>query len=368
MPRKRVGRAGARKRGGRISSLMKRYGDLYNQISSLENVYIAHEKAQKRKRHYAEIKRINRSLPAYMKHLHKMLTAQKYQTSKYQVQTRNDTGKEREIYVLPYYPDRIVHHCIMNVCEPIWQKTLIRDTFSAIKGRGIHDGQRRIRKFLADRQQTKYCLKMDVKKFYPSIDHDVLKRILRQKIKCRKTLALLDEIVGSAPGLPIGNYLSQYLGNLYLSPFDHWVKEKLGVKYYARYCDDMVVFGGRKSFLHDIRRMVDRYLKEHLCLQVKENWQVFPVAVRGVDFLGYRFFHDYTLVRKSIAKKFKARMRGIRKSPGKTALNQVMSYYGWFRYADAKRLWSVHVDRQVRSSVDRICRRNRQKNALDRAA
>ena len=334
----------------------------------MENVCLAHEKAQKRKRHYAEVKRVNRHLAAYMEHLQGILARGEYQTSEYQVQTRNDTGKERTIRVLPYYPDRIVHHCLMNVLEPIWQKTMIRDTYSAIKGRGVHDGQRRLRRMLADRQGTKYCLKLDVKQFYPSIDHEILKQVLRRRIKCRPTLDMLDEIVDSAPGVPIGNYLSQYLGNLYLDPFDHWVKEVLGIRYYARYCDDIVILGPDKAALHDIRRIIGQYLYDSLRLRVKENWQVFPVAVRGIDFLGYRSFHDYTLVRKSIAKNFKARTRKIRKKPGRTALSQVMSYYGWFRHADAGRLWKIHVDNSVREQVEKICRQTKQGNPLRKAA
>lgn len=330
----------------------------------MENVRAAHEKAQKGKRHYQEIRRVNRNLDAYMENLHRMLAEKKYRTSPYKVETRSDTGKQREIYVLPYYPDRIVHHCIMAVVEPIWQRTLIRDTYSAIKGRGIHDGQRRLRGFLKDKAGTKYCLKMDVKKFYPSIRHGALKQIIRKKIKCRDTLMLLDEIIESAPGVPIGNYLSQYLGNLYLSPFDHWVKSDLRMPYYARYCDDIVILDASKPRLHEVRKQAAAFLQDRLGLQVKENWQVFPTAVRGIDFLGYRSFPDYTLVRKSIARRFKRAMAQIRRRPTRTSVNRVMSYYGWFKYADAKRLWGRHVDGRVSVQIEKMCQTLRQHNPL----
>lgn len=98
----------------------------------------------------------------------------------------------------------------------------------------------KVDKALKDVENTRYCLKIDVKKFYPSIDHDVLKQIVRRKIKCPDTLALLDQIIDSAAGVPIGNYLSQYFANLFLAYFDHWIKEEVGVKYYFRYADDMV--------------------------------------------------------------------------------------------------------------------------------
>lgn len=347
---------------------MKRYAKLYPRIADLDNVVLAHANAQKGKRHYAEVKRVNRSQDAYLGHLYRLLKDRAYRTSEYTVSVRNDTGKERVIYVLPYYPDRIVHHAVMQVLEPIWERVLIRDTYSAIKGRGVHDGVRRVKKMLEDEPGTRYCLKMDVAKFYPSIDHEVLKSILRRKIKCPDTLELLDEIVDSAPGVPIGNYLSQYFGNLYLAYFDHWVKEGLRVRHYARYCDDLVVFGSSKDRLHETRRRIAAYLHDELRLHLKENWQVFPTRVRGVDFLGYRFFGSYTLVRKSIAKKFKARMARVRTRPGPTSPNSVMSYYGWCKHADTRGLWEAYVDQGVRQAVARICSQTQISNPLKEAA
>jgi hypothetical protein len=301
---------------------------------------------------------------AYMEQLQKVLEAGEYKTSEYKVKRRFCTGKDRIIHVLPYYPDRIVHHCVMNVVEPIWQKGLIRDTYAAIKGRGVHDGFGRIRGFLKDRPGSRYCLKLDVKQFYPSIDHEILKGIVRRKIKCRSTLGLLDNVIDSAPGVPIGNYLSQYLGNLYLDAFDHWVKEVLGVKYYARYCDDLVLLDSDKARLHELFAQIREYLQDNLKLRVKENWQVFPVAVRGIDFLGYRFFPDYTLIRKRIVKNFKQALAEVRNRPAQTSLNRVMSYYGWFKPADARRLWAAHVDGPVREGVAMLCRKNNQRNPL----
>ena len=157
--------------------------------------------------------------------IHDMLKNLTFKNSPYQVfLKKTESGKIREIYKLPYFPDRIIHHCIMQIMEPIWFPTLIRDTYSSIKGRGIHDGVNRVKKALRDETGTRYCFKMDIKKFYPSVDHNVLKRVIRKKIKDRDLLWLLDEIIDSTKGLPIGNYLSQYFGNLYLSELYHWVK------------------------------------------------------------------------------------------------------------------------------------------------
>lgn len=120
--------------------------------------------------------------------------------------------------------------------EPIWVKIFTRDTYSCIKNRGIHALLQKLQSDLAsDPEGTKYCLKLDIKKFYPSINHKILKQIIRKKIKDKNLLKLLDEIIDSADGVPIGNYLSQFFANLYLAYFDHWVKEELKVKYYYRY-------------------------------------------------------------------------------------------------------------------------------------
>ena len=155
--------------------------------------------------------------------LHHQLMEGTFRTSPYDI-FKIYTPKERDIYRLPYYPDRIVHHAVMNILEPIWCSIFTADTYSCIKGKGIHAAARKLKQYLReDPPGTRYCLKIDIRKYYPSIDHDILKQIIRRKIKDRRLLALLDEIIDSAEGVPIGNYLSQYFANLYLAYFDHWI-------------------------------------------------------------------------------------------------------------------------------------------------
>jgi len=314
---------------------MKRYGNLYEQIYEMENIKLAHRKARKGKAHYKEVKTFSKYENYYIEELHNMLKEKRYKTSKYEIITKiTDGGKERKIYKLPYYPDRVVQHCIMNILEPIWFKTLIRDTYSSIKDRGIHDGLYRIKhKLYEDKINTQYCLKLDIKKFYPSIDHDILKRIIRKKIKCKDTLMLIDEIIDSADGVPIGNYLSQYMGNIYLSELDHYCKENLRIKYYFRYCDDIVILENNKSKLHEYLNIIKYFCNTHLKLEIKSNYQIFPTFIRGIDFLGYRFFDDYILVRKSIINNMKRKINTKNKS----------SYYGWLKHANAKSLTNKYL-------------------------
>ena len=277
----------------------------------------------------------------YFSQIHETLKNKTFENSPYKMFTRTERGKEREIFKLPYFPDRIIHHCIMQVLEPIWMKVFIQDTYASMKGRGIHGGVKRMKQFLKDSVNTQYCLKLDVKKFYPSIDHNILKKIVRMKIKCKDTLWLLDAIIDSAEGVPIGNYMSQYFANLYLAYFDHWIKEEKKVKYYARYCDDIVILHASKEFLHILADEIKRYVKTNLNLEIKHNWQVFPTRTRGIDFLGYRFFGDYTLIRKTIATSFKRKaLKLCRKSEAlmKCDICMLMSYLGWLIHGNGHNL------------------------------
>jgi len=335
---------------------MKRYGNLYAKVCTLENIRLAHKNARKGKLKYAEVKWVDAHLDECVAQIQKMLVEKTYTTSPYRVFDKVDNGKRRVIYALPYFPDRIIHHCIMQVVEDIWMRTFIRDTYASMKNRGVHDGVRRVQSAMRnDPAGTRYCLKMDVTQFYPSISHPLLKQTIRLKIKDPDLLALMDGIIDSVPsGVPIGNYLSQFLGNLFLSGIDHWGKEVLGLKYYFRYCDDIVVLLDDPTRLHQLRSLFDTELAA-IDLSLKGNWQVFPVAARGVDFLGYRFFGTHTLVRRRIADKFRRQMRQHRKAWHRKApaavLSSIMSYHGWMRFAQAKSLFSHHVSKPLRQRV-----------------
>ncbi len=314
---------------------MKRVGNMFDKMCVIENLELAYKNARRGKLRSYGVKLFEKDKNANLLKLQKDLLNLDFNTSIYSSFTLNEYGKDRLISRLPFYPDRIVHHLLMLELEGIWGKIFIRDTYACIKTRGIHDGLTRVKNNLQDVEGTKYCLKIDVKKFYPSIDHDILKSIIRKKIKDVKLLFVLDEIIDSAPGVPIGNYLSQYFANLYLAYFDHYMKEVQQVKYYHRYCDDIIILHSDKAYLHALLVNISDYFNENLKLTVKRNYQIFPVKSRGIDYLGYKSFHTHILLRKSIKQRM---FKSLKNVTIKKLQLKIAAYNGWMVHCNSKNL------------------------------
>lgn len=319
---------------------MKRINNLYQQIISTENLRLADTRARKGKSGQAGIKLFDQNKEANILTLHDRLAHKDYRTSAYTVFPIYEP-KERLIYRLPYYPDRIVHHAVMVPLERIFVSSFTTDTYCCIKGRGILAEKNAIERAFQDVAGTEYGLKIDIRKFYPSIDHDILKSQLKRKFKDQDLLWLLDEIIDSSEGLPIGNYLSQFLANFYLSPFDHWIKEVVGVKRYFRYCDDIAIFSGDINYLQTLKLIIADYMATELNLEVKGNYQVFPVRARGLDKSGYKFYHGYTLMRKSIKNSLK---RAVRRGYSKSSIS---GHLGWAKHCNSVHLLKTLFDAQL---------------------
>jgi len=322
---------------------MKRHGDLWHKIVDIENIKYAHRQARKGKAYYTEVKMVDSDENKYARQVQDMLVNKTFTTSEYEIEDRFDGRKMRTIYKLPYFPDRIVQHALLNVIGEILTNSFIRDTFQSIKGRGTTDAMRRVKKLVRSEDCPKYALKMDVEKYYPSVNNDKLKVIIRRKIKCPDTLWLIDNIIDSMPGLPIGNYTSQHFGNVYLNEIDWKVKQELKPSGYFRYCDDIVLMDSDKEKLKRYKEIIVGWLNA-LDLRIKSSWNIYNIQKQGVDFVGFVFKQSQTKLRKTIASKFKKTCTNIRnKSLIKEPLSSLMAYKGWAKSCNGKALWREHT-------------------------
>lgn len=321
---------------------MRRFGHLYEQICSYDNLEEAFRCAAKKKRKRSYVKRFASNLEANLLHIQEMLQTLTFETSPYKTFSVYEP-KERLIFSLPFR-DRIVHWAVMLVTEQIWTNHLTRDAYACIKKRGIHPLLKKLKqKLYAFPQGTEYCLKIDIRKFYPSINHELLKEVIRSKIKDPSLLKLLFGIVDSAEGVPIGNYLSQYFANIYLAELDHLLKEIYDVKHYFRYADDMVILAGSKEELHALLVAINHYLIESRQLSLKGNYQIFPVESRGIDFVGYVTRHEYVLARKENKKKLCRKVAKLRKKglSDEDIRNELSSNIGFMKHCNSKHLLNI---------------------------
>ena len=287
---------------------------------------------------------VNRNSIKYCKEIQEMLISYSYniKPTDYTKKFINDKGKVRELNKLSYYPHRIIQWAIMLQIDSIFEKQFTNFTCASLPNRGIHKVLSLLDKYLKDVKGTQYCLKVDIHHFYPSINKEILKKMLRKKFKDPELLWILDLIIDSHDeGLPIGSYLSQYLANFYLSYFDHWLVEEKKAKYVIRYMDDIIILSDNKKFLHQLKKDMEIYLKNELDLQLKDNWQVFLTNSRGIDFVGYVTFHTHKLLRKKTKKRFIKSMIKIDKYllTHKTLTSHqtcvVNSYIGWLKWCNS---------------------------------
>lgn len=348
---------------------MKRIGNVYENITKPGNIESAIMHAARGKTKRSKVEKVLDSPTFYALQIQKMLKEKSYIPSPYFEMKIKDGArkKERIIYKPQFYPDQCIHWALMLQLEPILLKGMYDYCCASIKGRGINYGMKYVKKILVkDRKYTKYCLKLDIKHFYPSVNKDILKKKFRKKIKDPDMLWLIDSIIDSSKeGLPIGNYTSQWFANFYLEDLDHYIKETLKVKYYIRYMDDMVLFSNNKKELKKVKLAIDDFLKNE-DLKIKENWALFKTESRPLDFLGYRFYRGYTTLRRGNFLRIKRRIKKIYK---KENLNYhdscaVISYLGWIKHSNSynykKRYVEPYINLEACKEVIRNETRKRQ--------
>jgi len=298
---------------------MKTHSNLFSEIITFENLFLAQKKAQKGKRKNENVAKFNLRLERELFLLQEQLLNKTYQPGKY-AEFYIYEPKKRMISAAPYR-DRVVHHALCNIIEPIFDKLFIFDTYANRKGKGTHAAIRRFKEFS---KKNKYVIKADIRKYFPSIVHSILKTELRKTIKCKDTLWLIDLIIDNSnpqefvnhwfegdnlfsnlenkKGLPMGNLTSQFFANIYLSAFDHFVKRELKCKFYIRYVDDFVIFENSKPKCNEIIAKINQFLAQYR-LKLHHNKTKIMQTEKGISFLGHRIFPNFTLINKQNIKK-----------------------------------------------------------------
>lgn len=278
------------------------------------------------------------------------IAAGTYRVKDYRERDIVEGGKLRRILVLTM-KDRIAAHAIMSVVDKHLRKRFIRTTSASIKERGMHDLMSYIRRDMRENPEgTRYCYKFDIKKFYESVKQDFVMYCVRRVFKDKKLITMLDGFICMLPeGLGIGPRPSQGLGNLLLSVYlDHYLKDKYGVRYYYRYCDDGVVLAGTKTELWTISDAIHNCI-EQIDLEVKANERVFPVE-EGIDFLGYVIRPDSVRIRKRIKQKFARKMAEVKSRKRRREL--VASFYGMAKHANCNTLFNKLTGKSMKSFKD----------------
>lgn len=326
--------------------------NLYPAIYSFESLYYAYLRARRNKRYRHEVLRFTARLEEELITLQNELIYQTYRPGRHREFVIHEP--KTRVIMAPPFRDRVVHHALVAVIEPIFERGFIYDSYACRVGKGTHAGANRVTEFLRRAQAEwgrVYCLKADVSQYFPSIHHETLKALIRKRIACSSTLWLIDTIIDSTAeegdpsprGLPVGNLTSQLFANVYLNELDQFIKHTLRVRYYVRYMDDFVVLHHDKRALWDIKREVECFLADRLLLRLNHRTGVFPIS-QGIDFLGYRIWPTHRLLRKSSIKRAR---RGFKKlardyAEGRIPLERVkasiMSWLGHCKHANTYRI------------------------------
>lgn len=329
---------------------MKRVGNLWNIFISDGNIKEAIRKAIKGKRSRSDVMEIVNA-PNIIEDIRNLILNNQLPKHKYRKVVIYE-GKKRNIYVIDFYPWRIIHHMVINVIEPIFESRFINHTYGCIRGRGQFKGSKHCWEMV---KRYKYCLKCDIHKFYPSINQNILSQLIHKVIKDKKLLNIIDIIVFShSKGCPIGNLPSQLFGNIYLSQLDYFCKHQLRFKNYLRYVDDFLFFSNDKQELNNVKNKIETWLLENLHLTMSKA-NLFKTK-QGVDFLGYRHFKNYKLLRKKTAQRMKRRVNRLYLHYGKDkTLEQCMSVLssidGWIKNCNSYNLSKVLKTDKIRQDL-----------------
>lgn len=339
---------------------MRTHKNLYPKIVSFQNLLKATRLSQRCKRFKNPVARFNFFLEKELWRLHCELAEKRYEPGPYRHFAIYEP-KKRIISAAPYR-DRVVHHAIHNVLEPVFEPTFISDSYATRKGKGTHAAIDRFQEFA---KKNTYILKCDIRKYFPSINQQILMRLIKRKVACPDTLWLVQKVLDShhmmadslhsqpaLAGIPIGNLTSQFFANIYLNGLDHFIKENFGCRFYLRYMDDFAVFHDDKEFLWFVKEVVVQYLFG-LRLHLHENKCRIFKTTAGTPFLGMILFPDNRRLKHDNVIRFKKRLKRFQKlyknGPEKWPhIHQsILSWIGHASHADTSRLRNLILEEVV---------------------
>ncbi len=335
---------------------MKTYKGIFNKIISLENLFSAWDKFKSDKQKKRDVQKFEWQLEENIFQLHRDLKYHRYKHGAYTSFYIRDP-KQRHIHKA-IVRDRILHHAVFAVLNPIFEPTFISNSLSCRIDKGTHKGidilDKTLRQISGNNFKQCFALKCDIKKFFGTVDHSILLSIIRKRIKDSEATRLLEEIVESfssqystifsQKGLPLGNLTSQLFANIYLNEFDQFVKQKLKVKPYIRYTDDFIIVSEDKLYLENLIKSIRSFLSDKLALELHPKKITIRKFHQGIDFLGYIVLPHHRLLRtktrQRIFKKLEKRIEEYKKGAmNKQTLEQsLQSYLGVFSHADAYKL------------------------------
>lgn len=328
-----------------IKRIMKRVGFLYEKACDIDLIRYAIRQAAKGKTNKHYIAKVLANEESYALKIKEMLESNtlKLSPNRQIVLFDHSCMKERLITVPKFFPDQIIHWVVVLVLEPIFKKGMYRFNCGSVPSRGGLEAKKYVERVLKD-EKVRYVAKLDISKFFNSVRPHYLMAMFRRKIKDEKFLRLIEAILENGGDcLPIGYYTSQWFSNFFLECFDHFVKEELKIKYYVRYVDDMVLLDTNKRKLRKAIEEIEKYLG-NIGLKLKANYQVWKVHSRPIDFVGFRFYKDKTLLRKKIFFRLCRRVRRIRKT-GYITVRQaqgILSLLGWLCHING---WKFYKER-----------------------
>jgi len=335
---------------------VKIYKTIFNNIISLENLFSAWDKFKNDKKNKRDVMRFEWKLEENIFQLHRDLKSKKYRHGSYGAFYIHDP-KQRHIHKATV-GDRILHHAIFFVVNPVFEPTFIAHSFSCRIGKGTHKGVDSFASMLSSgsRNNSRNCfvLKCDIKKFFDAIDHNILLGIIQKRIKDKDTLWLLEEVVESfgssqsnifqRKGVPVGNLTSQLFANIYLNEFDQFIKHDLKIKHYCRYTDDFVIIFDNQSYLAELIPKIKSFLTMDLQLELHPKKVSIRKFRQGIDFLGYVTLPHHRALRSKtkhrIFKKLEVRIREYHSGviSRQTLEQSLQSYLGVLIHADTHQL------------------------------